>query len=128
MNADRIRESLARSEHQLRLTRDWKARQKGTCVDCGGETRYDGHGRRTAERCGRCGPAHSGRERVGKGPTQARVLAYLDEYGQARYSEIRAGVGIHYHSLSRVMHRLLKAGLIERPRRGVYRLTKGEGQ
>lgn len=103
---------------------EWKRRQRGVCVDCGGETRYAGHGRRTSERCGKCARALVGRLRVGKGKVQRRVLAYLADYGDVPYSEIEKGLGVPYHSLSQVMHRLLKAGLVERPRRGVYRLTE----
>lgn len=50
-------------EANLLASREAKRRRTGTCVDCGGVTRYNGHGRESSERCASCSRAKQMGER-----------------------------------------------------------------
>lgn len=116
---------------QRRLSREAKRRRTGTCAECGQPTRYNGHTVDGASRyCADCGPAVGGqltRERtLGKGPVQARVLAFCAT--PRRCSEIRAELGTTEGHVNQLLHRLVRHGLLTRVARGVYVTTDGEAR
>lgn len=55
-----------------------KRRRTGVCVDCGGETRYNGHGAAVSERCPPCAYRHAAEER--KAATRAKLIAAFQAY------------------------------------------------
>ena len=103
----------------LRLSREAKRRRTGTCRVCGVTTRYSGHaGKAVSDLC----PAHAaqanGARLRGSGPLAQKILAYLDE--PRRFSEIRDELGMGHNTVSPMLNKLVRYGLIERVSRGVY--------
>ena len=104
-----------------------KKRRTGTCSECGGETRYNGHnGVAISTLCAGCGSAKGAatqRERLaGNGPMQMRLRALLVD-GPLRFSDIRDALGTPNGHTGNLLHRLVKHGKIARISRGLYRLT-----
>lgn len=118
--------------HQLSVARAFKKNCVGTCERCGAATRYNGHdGRRVSRFCGVCGPLIGGgmtREaRIGKGHVQAKILAALSDERERRFVEIMHETGIPKNQMGPTLDSLMRSGLIERPRRGVYRAALPTG-
>ncbi|MFL5864680.1 MAG: hypothetical protein ACJ780_28620 [Solirubrobacteraceae bacterium] len=110
-----------RAEADLRSSREAKRRRTGVCEDCGGVTRYGGQKDAAVSRlCVSCSARRVNGRRRGTGPTQARILAFVGD-GERRFMEIVAACGLGKGPGCSHLHRLLKLGLLERPRRGVYR-------
>jgi hypothetical protein len=122
-DASRHYDAMRHYEQSLRSSREAKRRARGVCVDCGAETRYNGHGRRVSERCGRCANRGVGIAKRGKGPRVEATLALLAT-GPHRHSEIRDELQISNGHAGEILHRLLKYGLISRPERGLYALAQ----
>jgi biotin operon repressor len=116
-----VETAIRHYEQSLRLSREAKRRVRGTCVDCGAETKYDGHGRRAALRCSVCAHRKSGETQRGTGRTQARILALLAN-GPMRFGEIQEALGTYSGFVANHVHRLRKYGLIVRLERGLYAL------
>lgn len=112
---------------QRRLSREAKRRRTGTCIECGATTRYGGHETPggISRYCADCGPAVGGQltreRRLGKGPMQARVLAFC--MTPRRFSEIRDELGTTEGHVAQLLHRLVRYGLLTRVARGVYVTT-----
>lgn len=114
-------ERAARAEADRRSSREAKRRRTGTCEDCGGVTRYGGaKGRPVSRLCAICSAKRNAAARRGTGTTQKRALDFIGD-GERRFMEIVNGCEITPDIGKSLMHRLLKYGLVERPRRGVYR-------
>ena len=87
-----------------------------------------------SDTCRECARRHQAnwRERHGtqrqvstrEGTAGGRILAYLAGHGQSQHSEIVAGTGLSFNSVSSNLVGLLKEGYVERPARRVYRLTE----
>jgi hypothetical protein len=121
-----MRESKPRPESDLRSSREAKRRRTGTCEDCGAVTRYGGQkGRPVSLLCVSCAQKRAQGPRRGTGTTQARILDFIgaDEH---RFMEIVSGCGLGKGPTIAVLHRLMKIGLVERPRRGVYRKPRAQ--
>lgn len=115
-----------RAEAGLRSSREAKRRRTGTCEDCGGVTRYGGkRGEPVSRLCPSCSQTRANAPRRGTGPTQARVLAFIGA-DERRYMEIVDACGLGKGPTIAHLDRLLRHGLIERPRRGVYRKPRAE--
>lgn len=112
--------SQASYENNLRLSREAKRRRTGTCEDCGATTRYNGHTAAVSNLCHGCACARHAATRIGTGTTQARVLEFVGD-GERRFTEIMRGCGLTHDHTSNLLHRMCVRGLLERPRRGVYR-------
>lgn len=115
--------SQAAHENARRLSREAKRRRTGTCADCGTVTRYGGRaGVAVSVRCPSCSAQKNAAEnKRGKGPLNSRVLAEL-QHGPMTYSEIRDMLRLPNTRMGPLLVRLLRYGLIERPRRGLYQL------
>lgn len=107
-------------ESTLRASRVVKQRRVGACEDCGAQTRYNGHTAVVSRFCFPCASVRNGVAARGTGSTQARVLAFIGD-GEWPWDEIRVGAGMTKGTAANVLHRMLRFGLLERPRRGVYR-------
>ncbi len=116
------------AERQRVAARERKRAMRGTCEDCGAETRYDGHGGRdVARRCVPCGQARSAqiaKHKSGTGKMQIRLYALLNAYGPLRFAAIREALGISNGHTTVLLHRDRVAGRIVRLRRGVYALPE----
>ncbi len=115
------------AEDSRRLTNEAKRRRVGTCEDCGGETRYNGHTDSGVSRfcvpCGQERAASAARARAGKGPMQQRLYALLTD-GPRRFTEIQTALGISHNYTAALLPRERVAGRIVRLRRGVYALPE----
>ncbi len=111
---------------RMRVTsREAKRRVAGTCEECGARTHYHGGpGIRVSRLCSDCGSDLGGRlerERMrGKGPVELAALAYIGD-GERRFMEIARALGITKGHMGVLAHRMVRYGILERPRRGVYR-------
>lgn len=107
-------------ENNRRLSREAKRRRRGTCVDCGSETKYSGAPNGgVSPRCKPCAD-ESQRWKRGRGVFVEAALAEMRER-PCRAADI-ARVALIDEGYARVMlHRLLTYGLIERVERGLYR-------
>lgn len=112
--------SQASYENGLLRSREAKRRRTGTCEDCGTETRYNGRTAPVSTLCLPCASARSAAAKIGTGSAQSRVLAFIGE-GERRFVEIMRGCGMTHGHTSVCLHRMRRHGLLERPRRGVYR-------
>jgi DNA-binding transcriptional ArsR family regulator len=95
----------------------------GVCVDCGAPTSSSGTSR-PSPRCVKCAgvlAAARGKAMIGTGSTQKKIIDALAG-GELRYMEIVRATGIPINSLNQTLKRLRVNGLVQRPRRGVYRL------
>lgn len=112
-------------ETQREAAREAKRRRRGSCERCGTETRYGGQpGKPAVSRfCKACGAAQSGLSRIGTGPAQHRLRAFLLEHDVATFTEIKqAGiVGTNNGPVGAQLHRMRERGLIERVSHGKYR-------
>ena len=107
--------------------RERKRRMTGICEDCGGVTRYNGHGERVSRRCAACGLRLSGeaqKAKAGTGPLQLRLHALLAAEGELRFMAIAVALGITSGHTNVMLLRELKAGRVVRVRRGVYALPE----
>lgn len=111
------------AEKERISARDAKWRRRGTCKDCGAETRYNGHGRGVSDLCSPCANKRSGAERRGQGSTVSAILALLAGRPRRR-SEIRDALGITNGHTGQALHRLCAYGFVYRPKRGVYALVQ----
>lgn len=111
-------------ERNRRSSRDAKRRRRGLCVDCGAETRYNGSTvNGPSLRCRNCAAVAAGRAKSGTGDQQQRLLDLLGDGRDWRRADILDALGMtgRHGWFSQLVARLLKQGLIERPRRAVYR-------
>ncbi len=111
----------AAAERGRTLVREYKARQRGACVDCGAETRYTGHGASVSPRCVPCGKKLSGLQRRGHGPKAGRLLTLLQE-GPRRYSEIVDLLGVSKVHAGVLLNRQVRYGTVVRVARGMYEI------
>jgi putative AbiEi antitoxin of type IV toxin-antitoxin system len=114
--------TAAAAERARIQARDAKRRRRGTCKECGAETRYNGVSvNGPSEYCVSCANHRSHAQFKGRGPIQLAVLGLL-AHGEARYSYIRNTLGLSSEHAAITLNRLVSYGLVERVRRGVYRL------
>ncbi|MBA3565225.1 MAG: helix-turn-helix domain-containing protein [Actinobacteria bacterium] len=111
----------ALAERGRKLSSAAKQRRRGTCESCGAETRYNGHGRGTSERCLACAYKRQALAKRGQGETVGMVLTALAERPH-RFTEIRDLLPVGSYTPT-LINRLLRYGLIERRERGVYALA-----
>jgi hypothetical protein len=115
----------AYAERQRISSRVAKQRRTGTCRVCGTTTRYNGAahgGLAVSDICNPCAAREVGAAKRGHGPMIERALAILDGK-ELRFTEISHTLRISNGYTAQLLHRLRTYGLIERPRRGVYRKT-----
>lgn len=106
-------------ERQRERNRQWKASQRGTCAECGAETRYSGRdGQRVSPLCQACSARVGGEQRRGTGPVIGVALDYLAE--PRTRAELAEHLGITGGYASMMLHRLLGYGKVRRIRRGLY--------
>lgn len=111
------------AERDRRHSRETKQRYQGVCSECGGPTRYSGHGTQTSLICRNCANRRSNRDRLGDGPRVRQIFAYLAD-GERRLTEISHHLDKPVKPTSSLLRRMLTQGLLERPRRGVYRIAE----
>lgn len=120
----------ASTESSRQSSRAAKLRRKGTCIDCGATTTYNGRTNNgPSVRCLACAAHEVGKEREGTGPVQQQLLAALEKNGEMTFTAIYRELGITKNHASPLLDRARKLGLVERPRRGVYALpVKKDGE
>lgn len=108
------------AEHRRKQAREYKRNRTGTCLDCGAQTRYAGHGVVVSKRCNLCAPKDRGLRDRGKGQRQQALFEHLDEVGEARYMSIVAHLGITKNHTGTLINHAMRDGQIVRVRRGWY--------
>ncbi len=113
--------SQASIEKSRRLSREAKRRRTGICESCGNPTSYNGLTNNGPSRvCRPCSAVERGLAKRGTGSAETAILAFIAK-DERRLFEIAAGVGITWNHAHVTLHRLMRYGMVERPRRGVYR-------
>lgn len=119
------------NRRHLQMARDAKRRRRGTCERCGAETRYGGHKRhpggvsRYCVPCGEFLSGERGRALRGTGPVQRKTLELLAERPH-RFMEICRALGKPKGAIGPHLDRLMRYGLVVRPKRGLYALAERE--
>jgi hypothetical protein len=108
----------------LAAARARKERYRGSCIVCGKPTTGCKGPGRAPNRCASHSAALTNMRRRGTGPSEQRVLAFVGD-GERRFVEIVRGLGIGRGPAGSMLNRLVGYGLLERPRRGVYRSASG---
>lgn len=117
------------AERDRAFARAYKRRQRGTCTRCGAETRYNGQTvNGPSEFCIPCGKDVQ-RERMaeirGTGPFQKQILDLLASRPHG-YMEIVRELDTYKGKVSATLDKLLRYGIVYRPKRGVYALSDRE--
>lgn len=107
-------------QRELAAGRALKERYRGSCTVCGKPTTgSDGPGS-APTLCVLHAAQRTGLARRGRGPTMARIVAYVGDETR-RYTEIVEGVCITKGMASNRLNRLVSYGILERTGRGLYR-------
>ena len=108
-------------ERTLRQSREAKRRRRGTCEDCGAETRYNGTTINGPSRfCLKCSARRNGEEARGSGPMQSRLHELLEVSGELRCAAVARILGITTNYAMVLLLREIEHGRVVRVRRGVY--------
>jgi hypothetical protein len=112
-----------RAERDRMLSREAKRKRTGSCILCGGLTRYGGGDPPISRYCKTCAGRIGGHaNRASNGYVYDALMALLAERGPLHMVEIRDGLGITTGHACSLLHRHRNYGTIVRLRRGVYAL------